>query len=64
MDTIGAWKKCPLYGDVRFIENPSKNKKSSKVNMTFTICHNFPSPDSLEGAKDEKIKENAKRSSF
>ena len=33
MDTICAWQKCPLYGDVRFIKSPSKNQKSSKVNM-------------------------------
>ena len=25
-DNIGAWKKCPLYGDVRFIEIPHKNE--------------------------------------
>ena len=60
MDTIGAWQKCPLYGEVRFMENPSKNQKSSKVNMKSTICHNFPSLDLLEGPKDWKIKENAK----
>ena len=47
-------KKCPL------IQNPSKNQKSSKVNMKSTICHDFPSPDLLEGPKDRKIKENAK----
>ena len=23
-DASGAWKKCPLYGDVRFIEIPTK----------------------------------------
>ena len=22
MDTIGTWEKCPLYGDVHFIEIP------------------------------------------
>ena len=60
LDTIGAWQKCPLYGDVHFIESPSKNQKSSKVNMKSTICHDFPSPDLLEGPKDGKIKENAK----
>ena len=60
LDTIGAWQKCPLYGDVRFIESPSKNQKSSKVNLKSTICHDFPSPDLLEGPKDGKIKENAK----
>ena len=57
-------KKCPLYGDVRLIENPSKNQKSSKVNMKSTICHDFPSPDLLEGPKDRKIKENVKFFSF
>ena len=64
VDTISAWQKCPLYGDVRFIESPSKNQKSSKVNMKFTICRGFPSPDLLEGTKDGKIKENAKFFSF
>ena len=52
--------KCPLYGDVHFIENPPKNQKSSKGYMNFIICHDFPSPDLLEGPKDGKIKENAK----
>ena len=28
--------------------------------MKSTICHDFPSPDLLEGPKDRKIKENAK----
>ena len=64
LDTIGAWQKCPLYGDVRFIESPPKNQKSSKVNMKSTICHDFPCPDLLEGRKDGKIKENAKFFSF
>ena len=45
---------------VCFIESPSKNQNSSKVNMKSTICHGFPSPDLLEGPKDGKIKENAK----
>ena len=49
-----------IFGDVRFIESPSKNQKSSKVNMKSTVCHNFPSTDLLEGPKDSKIKENAK----
>ena len=49
---------------VRFMEKPSKNQKSSKVNMISTICHEFPSPDLLEGSKDENIKENAKFFSF
>ena len=57
-------KKCPLYGDVRLIENPSKNQKSSKLNMKSTIWHDFPSPDLLEGPKDRKIKENVKFFSF
>ena len=60
VDTIGTWQKCPLYGDVPFLESPSKNQKSSKENMKSTICHDFPSPDLLEGPKDGKIKENAK----
>ena len=60
VDTIGAREKCPLYGDVQFKESPSKNQKSSKVNMKSTICHHFPSPDLLEGPKVGKIKENAK----
>ena len=64
LDTIGAWQKCPLYGDVHFIESPSKNQNASKVNMKSTICHDFSSPDLLEGSKDEKIKENAKFFSF
>ena len=58
VDTIGTWQKCPFYGDVRFIESQDKN--TSKVNMKPTICHDFPSPDLLEGPKDGKIKENAK----
>ena len=57
-------KKCPLYEDVPFIESPSKNQKSSKVNMKPTLCHDFPSPDLLEGPKGGKIKENAKYFSF
>ena len=60
VDTIGAWQKCPLYGDVCFIESPPKNQKSSKVSMKSTICHDFPSPDLLEGAKGRKILKNAK----
>ena len=55
MDTIGAWQKCPLYGDIPFIENSSKNQKSSKVNKKSTICHEFRSPDLLEGPKDGKM---------
>ena len=64
VETIGAWQKRPLYGDVCFIKSPSKNQKSSKVNMKSTICHDFQSPDLLEGPKDRKIKENAKFFSF
>ena len=64
VDTIGAWPKCPLYGYVRVIESPSKNQKSSNVNMKSTICHDFPSPDLLEGLKNGKSKENAKFFSF
>ena len=55
--------KVSAYGDARFIESP-KEQKSSKVNMKPTICHDFPSPDLLEGPKDEKIKENAEFFSF
>ena len=40
--------------DVPFIENSSKYQKSSKVNMKSTICHDFPSPDLLQGPKDKK----------
>ena len=57
-------KNCPFYGDVRFKESASKNQKSSKVNMKSITCHNFPSLDLLEVAKDGKIKENAKIFSF
>ena len=64
MDTIGARQKCPFYGDVSFIENPSKNQKSSKVNMKSAIFHDSPSPDLLEGPKDGIIKANAKFFSF
>ena len=64
VDTIGAWQKCPLYGDSHFIESPSKNQKSSNVNLKSTLCHDFPSPDLLEEPKDGKIKENAKFFSF
>ena len=56
LDTIGAWQKCPLYGDVRFIESPLKNQKSSKVSMKSTICHDFPSPDLLKDQKAERLK--------
>ena len=47
VNTIGAWQMCPLYGDVCFIESPSKNQNSSKVNMKSTICHDFTGPDLL-----------------
>ena len=43
---------------------PSKNQKSSKVNMKSTFCHDFPSPDLLKRPKDRKIKENAKFFTF
>ena len=56
LDTIGAWQKCPLYGDVRFIESPPKNQKSSKVSMKSTICHDFPSPVLLKDQKAERLK--------
>ena len=39
-------------------------KKFSKVNMKSTICHDFSSPDLLEGPKNGKIKENTKFFSF
>ena len=60
VNTIVAWQKCLFYGDVRFIESPSKNQKSSKVNMKSTICHDFPNPDLLEGSKYGKIKKKCK----
>ena len=41
-----------FYGDIQ------------KINMKSTICHDFPSPDLLEGPKDGEIKENAKFFSF
>ena len=59
-----AWQKCLLYGDALFIEIPSNNQNFSEVNLKSTICHDFPSPDLLEGPKDGKIKENAKFFSF
>ena len=59
MDTFGARQNCSLYKDARFIESPSKNQKSSNVTMKSTLCHDFLSPDLLEGPKDGKIKENA-----
>ena len=48
VDTIGTWQKCSLYGDVRFIESPSKIQKFSKVNIKSTICHDFSSPKNRE----------------
>ena len=33
VETIGAWQKCLLYGDARFIESSSKNQKSSKLDQ-------------------------------
>ena len=51
---------CSFYRDVQFLETRPKNQKFSKINMKSTICHDFPSPDLLEGPKDGKIKENAK----
>ena len=56
----------PLLHDksVLFIESPSKNQKSLKLNMKSTICHDFPRPDLLEGPKDRKIKESGKVFSF
>ena len=46
------------------LQSPSKNQKTSKVNIKSTICYDFPSPDLLEGPKDEKIKKNANFFSF
>ena len=45
---------------VHFIESPSNNQKSSKLNMKSTTCHDFPSPDLLEEPRDRKVKEKAK----
>ena len=59
-----GWTQSSLYGDLRFIESPSKYQKSSKVNMKSTACHEFPSPDLLKEPEDGKIKENAKFFSF
>ena len=64
LDTIGAWQKCLLYGDVRFIETPSKNQKSPKINRKSTIFHDRPRSDLLEGPKHGKIKKLAKFFSF
>ena len=55
--------KCLLYGDVHFIESPSKNQVFESKHE-INICHNFPSPDLLEGLKDKHLKENAKLFSF
>ena len=44
------WPPSPLVRPCSF---------SPKVNLKSTICHDFPSPDLLEGPKDGKIKENA-----
>ena len=30
-DTIGALKKCPIYGNVQFIEIPPENKHLAKI---------------------------------
>ena len=60
LDTIHAWQNCLFYGDVCFIEIPSKNQKSPKVNMKSTILHDFPRPNLLERPKDRKIKGNVK----
>ena len=52
------------FSDDLTLSSPSKNQKSSKVNMKSTICHDSPSLDLLEGPKDGKIKENGKSCSF
>ena len=36
-DTTGAWKKCPLYGDVHFIAIPYKNKYLAKINQEWVF---------------------------
>ena len=38
-DTIGPWKKCPLYGDVLLTEIPYKNEYLAKINqeMVFEV---------------------------
>ena len=64
LDTLGERQKCPLYEDIRFIGSPFKNQKSSKANMKSTLCHDFPSPDILQGPRTRKIKENAMFFSF
>ena len=56
--------KSLFYEDAHFKESPSKNQKSSKVNIKSTICLDFPGPDLLGGQKGRKIKENAKSFSF
>ena len=40
-DTIGAWKKCPLYGDVRFIEIPPENKYLAQIKRKIGVCYGF-----------------------
>ena len=57
MAEVSALWRRPFY---IYRECSSKNEKSSKVNIKSTICHDFPSPDLLEGPKDWTIKENAK----
>ena len=56
VDTIGAWQKWPLYGDVSFLVSPSKNLKSSKVNMKSTICHDFQVQIYWKEQKPERLK--------
>ena len=36
-DIIGTWKKCPLYGDVFFIEIPYKNEYLVKINQEWVF---------------------------
>ena len=36
-DTIQAWKKCPLYEDVRFIEIPCENEYLAKINQEWAF---------------------------
>ena len=41
VDTIGAWKKCPLYGDVRFIEIPPENKYLAQIEERIHLMKQF-----------------------
>ena len=59
------WTPLVLDKSVRFMEISTLLRvhlkiKPLKLNMKSTIFHDFPGPDLLQGAKDGKIKENAK----